>query len=227
MLSDQGTDALRNIVEAALLAADNALTLKDLRELFIDDAQPADSQLLQAIDTLVSDYDGRGIELVEIAGGYRIRTREAYAPWVGRLFQSRPKRLSRALLETLAIIAYRQPVTRGEMEEIRGVAVSTDIIARLSDHDWIREVGRRDVPGRPVLYGTTATFLEFFQLSGLGDLPPLNDARDLAEIAREMNIEMPQALMPAVDINAGEPTGNDDERPQSETTDQTADRQTT
>jgi segregation and condensation protein B len=144
-----------------------------------------------ALKQLETDYEQRGIELRQIDQGFRFQSREKYAEWIGRLSEERPVRYSRALLETLAIIAYRQPVTRGEIEDIRGVAVSTDIIKTLVGRDWVRQVGTRDVPGRPALYGTTRGFLEHFNLKGLDALPPLVELRDIDKIAAELNMSLP------------------------------------
>ena len=155
-------DTMKNVLEAALLVAGQVLSVKKLTSLFPEDARPTTDEINQALQELQDDYDGRGIELVQVGKGYRFQSRQQYAEWVGRLSEERPARYSRALLETLAIIAYRQPVTRGDIEEIRGVSVSSDIIQKLSEREWIREVGHRDVPGRPALFGTTPAFLEHF-----------------------------------------------------------------
>jgi segregation and condensation protein B len=144
-----------------------------------------------ALRQLEADYEQRGIELKQIDQGFRFQSREKYAEWIARLSEERPVRYSRALLETLAIIAYRQPVTRGEIEDIRGVAVSSEIIKTLVGRDWVRQVGTRDVPGRPALYGTTRGFLEHFNLKGLDALPPLVELRDIDKIAAELNMSLP------------------------------------
>ncbi len=139
---------------------------------------------------LESACENRGFELKKVASGFRLQIREEYAPWVGRLFEERPQRYSRALLETLALIAYRQPITRGEIEDIRGVTVSSNIIRTLLEREWVRVVGHRDVPGRPAMYATTKQFLDYFNLSGLDQLPPLSEVRDLEEIGREIEKNM-------------------------------------
>lgn len=185
-MSQQNSE-LRNIIEAALLVAGQPLTLDKLAAMFSEDSRPSREELRAAIDDLNAEYAERGIEIRQIDKSYRVQTREKYSPYVGKLIEERPPRYSRALLETLAIIAYRQPVTRGDIEEIRGVAVSTDIIRTLSERDWIREVGRREVPGRPVLYGTTRQFLEHFNLAGLDDMPPLSELRPLEQIGAELD----------------------------------------
>lgn len=178
---------IQNIVEAALLAASHPLTVAQLAALFGEDEAPANEEIAAALAALGEDYAGRGIELVEVASGWRIQVRAAYAPWVSRLWEERPARYSRALLETLSLIAYRQPITRGEIEEVRGVAVGTNIIKTLLEREWIRVVGHRDVPGRPALYATTREFLDYFGLKGLDELPTLAAIRDLSEIERELD----------------------------------------
>jgi segregation and condensation protein B len=182
---------LRNILEAALLAAEEPLSVSDLGALFPDDARPSPAQLKEVLEQLDEDYDGRGVELKRVGKGYRFQSREKYSPWLRKLTESRPPRYSRAFLETLAIIAYRQPVTRGDIEEIRGVSVSSDIMRQLLDRDWVKEVGHRDVPGRPALLGTTQQFLEYFNLEALSDLPPLLERREASDIARELNLRLP------------------------------------
>ncbi|HHZ72399.1 MAG TPA: SMC-Scp complex subunit ScpB [Gammaproteobacteria bacterium] len=180
------------ILEAALFSAEEPLSIKDLRGMFKPEDAPTTDELNAILDQLTSDYHGRGIELVSVANGYRFQTQVQYATALRRLRELRPPRYSRALLETLAIIAYRQPVTRGDVEEIRGVAVSTDIMRVLLERGWVRQRGEREVPGRPVLYGTTTDFLEYFNLKSIQQLPELADQRDLAEIARDLNILLPE-----------------------------------
>ncbi len=177
---------LKNIVEAALLVAGQPLTVDKMQAMFPEGSQPAREDIRAVLEALASEYAARGVELREIGKGWRIQTREKYAEYVARLLEERPPRYTRALLETLAIIAYRQPVTRGEIEHIRGVSVSTDIIRTLTERGWIKEVGRRDVPGRPALLGTTREFLEHFNLKSLEDLPPLAELRSLDEIGAEL-----------------------------------------
>ena len=183
---------ISNTIEAALFSAEEPLSIKDLRGMFKPDDAPATDELNAVLDQLASDYHGRGIELVSVASGYRFQTQVQYASALRRLRELRPPRYSRALLETLAIIAYRQPVTRGDVEEIRGVAVSTDIMRALLERGWVRQRGEREVPGRPALYGTTTDFLEYFNLASIQQLPELADQRDLAEIAKEFNILLPE-----------------------------------
>lgn len=181
---------LKNILEAALLVAGKPLSIKRMEALFPKDSVPAVEELKLAIDELKKDYAKRGIELKQVGKGYRFQSREKYSEWVSRLFEERPARYSRALLETLAIIAYRQPVTRGDIEDVRGVTVSTETMRTLLEREWVREVGHRDVPGKPALFGTAPGFLEHFNLKGLSDLPPLSELRDLEEISRELNFSL-------------------------------------
>jgi segregation and condensation protein B len=178
---------LKNIIEAALLVAGEPLTAERLVALFPEGSRPSREDVRAAVEELEGDYAERGIELRQIEKGWRIQTREKYAAYVAKAVEARPPRYTRALLETLAIIAYRQPVTRGDIEEIRGVAVSTETIRTLHDREWVREVGRREVPGRPVLYGTTRQFLEHFNLKSLADLPPLSELRPIEEIGAELD----------------------------------------
>jgi segregation and condensation protein B len=188
------TDAhseLKNIVEAALLVAGQPLTIDKLLSLFPEDSRPTRDDVRAALKHIENECEGRGIELRQIDQGFRFQSKDRYAEWLARLYEERPVRYSRALLETLAIIAYRQPVTRGEIEDIRGVAVSSEIIKTLLGREWIRQVGTRDVPGRPALYGTTRGFLEHFNLKSLDELPPLAELRDVDKIAAELNLRLP------------------------------------
>ena len=186
-MADQ--EKLKFIVEAALLAAGSPLSLDAIIDLFAEDDRPDKRSLREAIAELQQDYEGRGIEVMEVGGGFRINVREAYSLWVSRLWDERAPRYSRALMETLALIAYRQPITRGEIEDIRGVSVSSSIVKTLMEREWIRVVGHRDVPGKPSLLATTKEFLNYFGLKGLGDLPTLQEIRDLESINRELQLE--------------------------------------
>lgn len=189
---------LKNIIEAALLAAGEPLTLERMLSLFPAESRPTRQEISEALKVLEKEYDGRGIELKRIERSYRFQTREKYGEWISRLHQERPPRYSRALLETLAIIAYRQPVTRGDIEEIRGVSVSSELFRTLLVRDWIRQVGHRDVPGRPGLYGTTRKFAEHFNLTSLDELPPLAEMRNLEEIGKELGFQIAtQTELPA------------------------------
>jgi segregation and condensation protein B len=183
-----GTPGLKQIIEGALLAAGGPLTPDQLLGLFGEEERPDRDQILDALGSIEADYADRGIELVQVAGGYRTQVRRAVAPWVGRLWEEKPARYSRALLETLALIAYRQPITRGEIEDIRGVSVSTGIVKTLAEREWIRIVGHRDVPGRPALYATTRKFLDYFGLRSLNDLPALAEIRDPEFLGDELDL---------------------------------------
>ncbi|HEX4299603.1 MAG TPA: SMC-Scp complex subunit ScpB [Gammaproteobacteria bacterium] len=178
---------LRNIIEGALLAAGRPLSLDELLALFPDDSRPDRGEMRKALDVLKAEFEGRGIELKEVASGYRIQVRQELAPWIGRLWEERPARYSRALLETLALVAYRQPITRGEIEEVRGVTVSTHIIRTLQERGWVRIVGHRDVPGHPEMFGTTKEFLDYFSLKSLDELPTLAQLRDIESINAELD----------------------------------------
>ena len=191
LASTSEPNELKNIIEAAIMVSDEPITVDRLLGMFTDTTKPERSAVKDLLFELEQEYANRGFELKRIDKGYRLQTREEYSPWLARLTAGRPPRYSRAMLETLAIIAYRQPVTRGEIEEIRGVAVSTDIIRTLVERDWIRQVGVRDVPGKPALFATTRTFLEYFNLEGLSQLPSLQDIRDLDTIADELNMKLP------------------------------------
>ncbi len=156
---------VRNIIEAALLVAGQPLTVERMQQMFPDDSRPTREEIREVLKALEAEYEERGIELKQVDRAWRLQTRDRYSSYLARLVEERPARYSRALLETLAIIAYRQPVTRADIEDIRGVGVSTEIIKTLTSRDWIREVGRKEVPGRPALYGTTRAFLEYFNLT--------------------------------------------------------------
>jgi len=188
--SDQ-PDELKNIIEAAIMVSEEPITVERILGMFTDATRPERATIKELLLELEQDYAKRGFELRCIDKGYRLQTREEYSPWLARLSTGRRPRYSRAMLETLAIIAYRQPVTRGEIEEIRGVSVSTDIIRTLQEREWIRQVGVRDVPGKPALFGTTKGFLEYFSLEGLSQLPTLQDIRDMDTIAAELNMKLP------------------------------------
>jgi segregation and condensation protein B len=187
--------SLQRILEAALLAAARPLDLDELLALFPEQERPDRAALRTALGALSDQYASHAMELREVASGYRIQIRGDYTPWVSRLWEERAPRYSRALLETLAIIAYRQPITRADIEDVRGVSLSTSIFRTLLDRRWIRAVGHRDVPGRPALYGTTREFLDYFGLRSLDELPPLAELRDLDElsVALELGLSEPGA----------------------------------
>ena len=182
------TKQIKNIIEAALLAAGEPLTIKSLQNIFIEQ-ELTHTDIAKAIEQLTEDLEDRGIELSEVASGFRLQTKASLQPWISRLWEEKPKKYSRALLETLVLIAYRQPVTRGEIEDVRGVAVSSYIIRTLMDRDWIRVLGYRDVPGKPALLGTTNEFLDYFDLKSLQDLPTLAEIKDIETIMPELNLE--------------------------------------
>ena len=176
-------EQLKNILEAALMTSNGPMSLNRFLSLFEKDAeQPERTEVKEALEQLQNDYEGRGVELKEVASGFRFQVRNEYAEWVNRLFDERPQRYSRALLETLAIIAYRQPITRGEIEDIRGVSISSSIIKTLQEREWIRIVGHRDVPGKPELLASTKQFLDYFNLKKLSDLPSLAEIKDFDKI---------------------------------------------
>jgi segregation and condensation protein B len=182
---------LKNIVEAALLAAGGPLTIDQLCALFGEQDPPAKQDVRAVLQELKDSYEERGIELREVASGFRIQVREEMAQWLGKLWEERPPRYSRALMETLAIIAYRQPVTRGDVEEIRGVSVTTNIIRTLLERNWIKVLGHRDVPGKPAMFGTTREFLDYFNLKKLDDLPPLAELASMEPVSLQLELGAP------------------------------------
>ena len=179
---------VRNVIEAALLAAGTPLPVAELTRLFEDSARPSAQQVRAALAALAAEYSGRGIELKETASGFRIQVRRELAAEISRLWPERTARYSRALLETLALIAYRQPITRAEIEAVRGVQVNPNIIKTVMERNWVRVVGHRDVPGRPELLGTTREFLDYFGLKSLGELPPLAQLKAMGEINPQLEL---------------------------------------
>lgn len=200
---------LASLLEAFLLASGKPQSLERLAELFEEAERPSSAQLKKALEVLEKSCKGRAFELKEVASGYRLQVRERFAPWVGRLWEERPQRYSRALLETLALIAYRQPITRGEIEDIRGVAVNSQIVKTLLEREWIRVVGHRDVPGRPAMFATTRQFLDHFNLKSLDELPPLAVLREmepeLRPVVDEEDAAVPADLQARADLAADEP----------------------
>ncbi len=194
--SGSHANTLKNIVEAALLAAGSALTIDQIQDLFDEGKRPVKQDVLKALGDLKQEYTTRGIELIEIASGWRIQVSSDMSSWVSRLWEEKPTRYSRALLETLSLIAYRQPITRGEIEEVRGVSVSSNIMRTLLEREWVRVVGHRDVPGRPAMYATTRPFLDYFNLKGLDNLPSLAELRDLDTITGELDLGLPPVEAP-------------------------------
>ncbi len=209
---------LKQIVEAALMAADEPLTVDQLTRLFAHgelDSEEGRAQIRDTLQALEAEAEGRGYELKRVASGYRYQVRHELAEWVSRLWEEKPPRYSRALLETLALVAYKQPVTRGDIEEVRGVAVSQNIMRTLLERGWIRVVGQREVPGKPSLYGTTKAFLDYFNLKSLDQLPPLAEIRALIE---PLVVEESPEPGAAVGEPAGEPAGEPDEHAPSAAT---------
>jgi len=216
---------VKNVVEAALLAAGRPLTVEELTSVFDERDGSIADEVKGAIAALAEEYETRGLELLEVASGYRIQIRAAVAPPVARLWQERPAKYSRALLETLALIAYRQPITRGEIEQIRGVAVNPNIIKTLHERNWIRVVGHRDVPGKPELLGTTREFLDYFSLKKLDDLPTLAQLKELEDLRVQLTLPgadaevLTEAEGPpdaAAQAAEAEPPAEDDEEPPAE-----------
>ena len=212
---------LVQILEGALLAAGEPLSVQRMALLFEENERPSKEEIRGAIKSVEERCEDRGYELVQVASGYRFQVRQDLAAWVGRLWQERPARYSRALMETLSLIAYRQPITRGEIEEIRGVAVSTNIIKTLLEREWVRVVGHRDVPGRPAMYATTRQFLDYFNLKSLDQLPPLAEIKELDNLSGQLALEVPEQ---ASDADAepdeeGEASQSETEMEDSETLD--------
>jgi segregation and condensation protein B len=202
---------LKNVIEAALLAAGRPLEVEQIRELFEEYERPPVADVRDCLAALVREYEGRGLQLVEVASGWRAQVRAGFSGPVSRLWQERPARYSRALLETLALIAYRQPITRGEIEDVRGVAVNPNIVRTLTERGWIRVVGHREVPGRPELLGTTREFLDYFGLKSLDELPSLADLKDMDNVGVQLEFGEPLPAdavsdeLPADAAGEGEP----------------------
>ena len=205
-------EKIKNIVEAAIMVANQPLSINHLLNLFVEgeELQAERADIEAALEQLQTEFDDRGIEIVEVASGFRVQARNDYALWINRLFEERPPRYSRALLETLAIIAYRQPITRAEIEDIRGVSVSSSIVKTLQEREWVKVVGHRDVPGKPALLATTKSFLDYFNLKKLSDLPALADIKDFDSI----NPDLFEAL---------EETDKEQDQEQTQTSDNDAD----
>lgn len=218
---------LRKIVEGALMAAGQPLTRDRLLLLFEEDETKPDKEEIQAtLEDIQADCEDRGYELKQVASGWRFQVREETAPWVNRLWDEKPQKYSRALLETLALIAYRQPITRGDIEEIRGVAVSSHIIKTLVEREWVKAVGHRDVPGRPSLYATTRHFLDYFNLKSLDELPSLGEIQDLEALNKELDFEVEAALNEAVGHIPEDDVATMDDSDSSSTVDDNPDENT-
>ena len=183
-------ELIKRIVEGALLAAGKPMDIARIESLFEEEERPPRDQIKAALEEVEADCRGRGFELMQTASGYRFQVRQDLAEWVNRLWTEKPKRYSRAMLETMALIAYRQPPTRGDIEQVRGVAVSSDTIRTLQERDWVRVVGFRDVPGKPALYATTKNFLDYFNIKSLEQLPALSEIKDFAELDPELELAL-------------------------------------
>ena len=188
------SDLIKKIVEGALMAAGKSLDISHLERLFEDDERPPRDQLRAALEEIDADCRERGFELKQTASGYRFQVSQELATWVNRLWEEKPKRYSRAMLETLSLIAYRQPLTRGDIELVRGVAVSSEIIKTLQEREWVRVVGYRDVPGKPALFATTKQFLDYFNLKSLDDLPALGEIKDLTDLDPALELTLAQGV---------------------------------
>lgn len=183
-------EKIQHIIESAIFAAGEPLSVEKLLQLFSEEEGISSQEIREILKALTETYQNRGIELVEVSSGFRFQAKSEYATWLQRLWEKKPPRYSRALLETLALIVYRQPITRGEIEEVRGVAVNTNIIKTLLERNWIKIVGYKDVPGKPVLYGSTKAFLDYFNLKKLSDLPSLPDLVDLEALEKQLDMQM-------------------------------------
>lgn len=183
-------EELKCIIEGAIMAADQPLTIEQISKLFAPEQVPATNELQDALAQLIADYENRGVVLKEVASGYRFQVKESLAPWIQKLWQERPAKYSRALLETLALIIYKQPITRAEIEEIRGVAVSTTLIKTLMEREWIRIVGHKELPGKPAIYATTKQFLDDFNLKSLSQLPSLTQLSDLESLGETLAVQL-------------------------------------
>jgi segregation and condensation protein B len=182
---------LKNTIEAVLMSAEKPLKVNEIEAVFAgDNDMPTRDEIRKTLQLLTEDYENRGFELKQVASGFRIQVKQGYSEWVGRLWEEKPARYSRALLETLALIAYRQPITRGEIEEIRGVSVSSNIIKTLMEREWIKVLGHKDVPGKPALYGSTKEFLDYFNLKSLEELPTLAELKDLDQMHQELDLDI-------------------------------------
>ena len=205
-------ELLKKVVEGALLAAAKPMTIGQLQDLFEEEQKPSKEEFSAALEDIQTDMGDRGFELIEVASGWRFQVKQDMAPWISRLWEEKPKKYSRAMLETLALIAYRQPITRGDIEQIRGVAVSSEIIKTLLERDWVKVVGHKDVPGRPAMYATTKEFLDYFNLKSLEELPTLAEIRDLDSLNNELNLEASlPPIKPSLELKDEEPENKADE----------------
>ncbi len=205
-------EKLKQVVEGLLMTAGKPLTVAAMADIFQEAERPDDAALKQVLAEIAEDCADKGFELKEVASGFRFQVKQSLSRWISRLWEERPQRYTRALLETLALIAYRQPITRGDIEEIRGVGVSSTIIRTLLDREWIRVVGHRDVPGRPAMFATTRQFLDYFDLKNLQQLPPLSEIRDLDKVNQELELDDVLGDMRVLDLpSEQEQPGEEDE----------------
>ena len=200
---------IKRIFEAALFGAGQPLALPQLAALFEEQDTPTHEDISRALEELKIDSEGRGVELVEVASGFRYQVREDVHPFVSRLWTERQTRYSRALLETLALIAYRQPITRAEIEQIRGVGVASSIVKTLEEREWVRVVGYRDLPGKPALFGTTKAFLDYFNLKSLDQLPPLSEIREIEDLDPQLSLGGPETQRAPDESDADDGDGTD------------------
>lgn len=225
-------EQLKTILEAVLMAASSPLTEDALLTVFDENIRPEKDELNEVLEELIKDCEGRSYELKKVSSGYRFQVKKDYADYVSRLWEEKPARYSRALLETLALIAYRQPITRGEIESVRGVSVSSTIIKTLDERGWVKVVGHRDVPGKPALYATTKEFLDYFNIESLDDLPSLQEIRDIDEINAELDLRMPEgeqqaeqdtAAQDAAEVESTEVDATEQDAVSTETADEETD----
>lgn len=193
------SDFLRQILEAAIMVSDKPMDVSHLEKLFDEKERPHRDEIRAALDEITTDCRDKGFELVKVSSGYRFQTKQSLSAWVSRVWEEKPKKFSRAMLETLALIAYRQPTTRGDIESVRGVSVSSDIIRVLDERGWIRVVGHRDVPGKPELLATTKEFLDYFNLKSLDQLPSLAEIKDFTDVDPALELLMPTDSLSSAD----------------------------
>ena len=193
------SDFLRQILEAAIVVSDKPMDVSHLEKLFDEKERPHRDEIRAALDEITTDCRDKGFELVKVSSGYRFQTKQSLSAWVSRVWEEKPKKFSRAMLETLALIAYRQPTTRGDIESVRGVSVSSDIIRVLDERGWIRVVGHRDVPGKPELLATTKEFLDYFNLKSLDQLPSLAEIKDFTDVDPALELLMPVDSLSSAD----------------------------
>lgn len=210
----------QQIIEGLLLSAGRPLSVAALADLFLEGERPDNEQIRVSLNAIAQACEGRGFELKEVASGFRFQVRQKLSPWISRLSEEKPQRYTRALLETLGLIAYRQPITRGDIEEIRGVAVSSTIIRTLLDREWIRVVGHRDVPGRPAMFATTRHFLDYFNLKNLQELPPLAEIRDLDQLNPELDLSDEEGRVLVLPEESADSDEIDEDRDQAELLDE-------